>query len=524
MSDLLKSYNNKLATTQNEQAFYTLIVEGDNLYDETTRYIILDKVDSPKISMQSNITSYPLLNGDVISDHKYDMPISISLSGTFSLNGRFNDTFINYDGDTTRLENIMDYFENVRKYGKKITLISQVNNQNRFKVRKNLVLKAISWTPNINTIDFTFDLQEIYYGEFEEDIKIDENLRDPNAPTYSEFLVLDFTDDVLSTEGIYQMIVKYMNEAGLINASFWNAFLEIATSWDADAMKARAVMVAAILTTIGAASAISATIGTSAALGTALATSSTNPVGWVIAGVIVSCIVGFSIYKAIKKSQYINSFKDLGNYDENKKECERFIKLLTNVKEKLDDLEPYLNCYGFSSNTNKQQTYLTIDNITYIFSFEKDNTSGNWQMTISDTNGNIISTSTMVGNSALLDCQKSDVFLATSNGTYCYLINKGITIIDSCDDDIIKSWLVDYFKANDLEWLGYDNDTLKQNTTDNEEPTSSFLNQLLEDYKNGGYLKNLTFFEIICTKSDLSEMRDNISSIIDANLKKGAND
>lgn len=515
MSDeLLKSYNNRLANEPRNDAFYTLIVDKDDVYDTTTRYIVLDKVEAPTVSLSTQISSYPLINGDVISDHKYDMPANVSLKGSFSMNGRFNDTFTSFKGDYQRLENIQDYFENVRKYGKTITLIAQYNGQDRFKKRDNLVIKNINWTIGINSLAFSFELQQVYFAEFDSEIQIDEDLRDPDAPTLASTRTLDFVEDVITTDGVYEIIIKQMNEVGLIAQSFLDVFEKY-------------IVANTVISLIGVV-AVSLIVGSLVHLGLIAATASAalaaTGVGLiVVAGVIaVVALVSFigAIVEAVARGSYISEFKDLGNDTQNEKEVSRFANLLEYCKNQIASVGEYVDCYGFSSNNDKQQMYLSIDDTVYVFKFEKDNTTGFWQMTIADLNNEdrILKTvPEMTGNGAFLDCQKSDAIYSTSKGTRIYLINKAIYSISNTlnnDYELLDALLTDAFKSGDLSWLGYDEDTLKKNMDSDGNPTSTFLTQLRRDYKNGGYKKNLTYFELFVTSVDPSELSNKISETL----------
>lgn len=534
--NVLKSYNSKLATEQNISAFYTLKIDGDDLYDSTTRYIVLDKVDNVKINLNSQLTSYPLINGDVITDHKYDNPATLSISGVFSLNGKFNDSFRDTKDDPLRLVNIEDYFENVKKYGKTITLISQLSGQDRFKQRSNLILKDISFNHNLNSIKFDFSLQEVYFATFSTEVQIDEDLTDPDMPSLLDFKALDFTDEVLTKEGIYSMVVQQMNDLGLIENNFYATFIDTCKSGIVYFASLAAVSTTTLIGILAVTGAIGESLGLLftgqfAALSLELKAAATLgtiaggvPIlSVVVATVAIIAVIGISIfliYRAINRAKYIDSFKAYQNEDDNTNEARRFIKTLQTVSKTFDSVESAVQCYGFTSNHKKQEMYLTIDNVTYIFYFEYNGSK--WQMKMTTTDDQEVTlrgSSDMIGNYAILDCKPSDAFYITDDYTYCYLINKALPMYD-LDDDSLLEMLVDEFKAGNISYLGFDDEEIKNGTDSDGNPTTSFKQEMLSKFRNEGLYKDLTKFTIVITRADMEELQEKMNEEIRNTLKK----
>ena len=55
--------------------------------DDKETTILLDTINETSVNTSSNLTQHPIVNGDMVADHMYKDPITISLSGSFSLNG-----------------------------------------------------------------------------------------------------------------------------------------------------------------------------------------------------------------------------------------------------------------------------------------------------------------------------------------------------------------------------------------------------------------------------------------------------
>lgn len=519
--------NFNVPSTRNNSAFYTLIVEGgqgyetDVGYDKTTRYIVFDLLNTPSISMTTNITSFPLINGDVISDHKYDNPISISLSGKFSLNGKFKDTFL---GEESRLLNIQEYFENIRKYGKLCSLVIGGNGVDRYKTRDNLVIKSIRWEPEINTLGFSIDFQEVYFATYS-DITIEEDTTDPDQPYLCEFTQLDFTEQVLTNDGIDLMTIQTLNENGLILKGFGEAL------WDYTKIVlgayGTAISTAVILTLVivGGKATTLALVGTSVAFASAFsAVLSATGVGLVIVASLA--IIGYGIYRFVKwwkQRKLIKAFKAYSNEVEMTKEYDRYMNLLESVRDSFDELEDYISCYGFSTNNAKQSLYLSIDGDYYNFYVEKQSSSGFWTMKVTkgvnETEVSINGGEKLIGSSSFLECTISDRLFRATHSHSVYLINQAYAYLTQ-DDDVIKEMLTNEFKANKIDYLGFTTNEIKGNTLNNGEPTDTFKDSMLKRFKEEGVYKDLTKFIVIITTLDPQELNKKMQEQIKICLKR----
>ena len=141
-------------------------MEESNVYDLVVRCeidgeeenFLFDYVEDATTNLTSDITTHPLVNGDIIADHMYLNPSTVSFSGTFSLLGNKKYDF----GNTDRLANIQEIFERIMKEGIMCTLVkmSSTGDTSRFKVRENMVLTSITWVERQTSMDFTFTFNE----------------------------------------------------------------------------------------------------------------------------------------------------------------------------------------------------------------------------------------------------------------------------------------------------------------------------------------------------------------------------
>lgn len=499
-----------------DDSFYTLVVNGDNQgFDSETRYIPLDLVSSVRISASSDITTYPIITGDIISDHKYDNPRSVEISGKFGLNGRYasqeNPTFA-FSGDkSSRLRNIEEYFFAIRKYGKFISLISSLNGNTRFSTIDNLVLNNISFTRNFNTIDFSLSFKEVYTYENDNELDILENVSDPNLPTLSGFKSCDFAKDVLSYDAIDEMTINKLADNGLIAESF---FIMVADNTITTALIALSVALIVKILMVGANAGLIASSAVATATGALVATATIPVVGWIVIGIGVLVMAGLTIWKIVKywkKQQLINEFKGYKNDKDNANECERLNQMLSNVRNAFSSLASNNNIkfYNFTSNSAKQVSYLTIDNNVYSFNVEQ--ISNGWSLKVINTSVNDSEVSTrgtsrLVGTDNIFNMGLSDSLFGTSKGTYVYLLNKAIAY-NSLSSDELDSMLEDAWKTGSLGYLGY----TKEEMADTENIP---LDDIRSKFKNDGIYKDLTQFVFVVTSVKLTELEKALNDTI----------
>lgn len=525
---------NTLPSSQPNDSFYTLIVNGDNQgFDSETRYIPLDLVSSVSISASSDITTYPLITGDIISDHKYDNPRSVEISGTFALNGKYasqdNSTF-SFSGDKgSRLKNIEEYFFALRKYGKFISLTSILDGGTRFTTIDNLVISNLRFDRTFSTLKMSLSLKEIYTYENDNELDILENSTDPNLPCLASFKSCDFAKDVLTYDSIDEMTITQLADNGLIADSFAEGFYDFVKLGGTTIISISAAVlifyiVVKVLVKVGI---IAATTGTMLTTGAATVTAlgAIPVVGWVAIGVgALVALVGFgvSIWKQIKRLSLISEFKGYDNSKQNQQESERFIGVLENVRKSFNTIAKNNNIkfYNFSSNSSKQTTYLTIDDNIYQFNAEQ--ISNGWSLKVINTSDNdsvvqTKNTSRLVGFSSLFSLKNTDAIFHTDSKTYVYILNKAY-VYETYSDEDLTTMLVDCWKSGSLGYLGYTTEEMKNR----DNITDEMKQDMLKRFKNEGIYKDLTQFVFVVTNVKLTELEDALKDSIYNCFKKEA--
>lgn len=133
--------------------------------------MLLDTINDNRVSASSTLTTRPLVSGDKISDHIYREPVSVTITGTFAINGGTRMTM----SANSKLINIEKLFERLKNEGVICTLVklSTTDKIARFVTRDNMVLSSITWTEKINSLDFEFEFRQILTEEAAKILAVD---------------------------------------------------------------------------------------------------------------------------------------------------------------------------------------------------------------------------------------------------------------------------------------------------------------------------------------------------------------
>ena len=399
------------------------------LNDEDTNLttIVLDSVDDSNVSLNSSITSSPLVTGDVISDHMYKEPITYSFSGVLSHNG--SKTIV-VDKDGSRLSDIQEIFEKIKNNGilctiVKIKILDKIDkNEAQFKIRNNMVLQTISWTEKINSLGFTFSFKEIMTVDIQEPEK---DISDTFLPNITDPNQLSFTDALIDWEQVDTLVIKALDKYDLIEEQFEVLLQGLGTT--------------AIATIAGAtvgfvlAGVIAKSIG--------IALSTLGPIGALIGAIALICLALFNfIKKKTEENKYRVKVFEYYNYDKkNQAELKIFVNFVRDIHKQISKLNDYIKVFNISSN-EIQECLLGIDNIQYNFKFEKNNTTNEYTLKVLDIDDNLVKNYGSV-ISALTDisqCTSSNaMFRVEGSGTYVYLMRTGEDKSDLTSYNILTS-------------------------------------------------------------------------------------
>lgn len=414
----------------NERGYRLVLIPNINLTESgnDSDAVEFDVVDSIDVTSTSSITTYPLVNGDVVADHMIRQPVSLTVSGKFALLGSRTTNFSGSSND--RLRNIQDYFENLKNSGTlcKLVVRSRVDGVERFKERNCVVLKSIRWGEFQSSLSFTFTFDEIMLINVEDFDSSNEELWniDPNIPAITDGVSRSFTDEVVSKVDVMISLLqtaisygimtqefadKYINDSKLIDELDSSQFKDVGWS------QYTATIVG---TAIGGAAIITAGLVTGAVVG--------GPVGFVVGlvGGIIGAIawaVGYGATQDVKYAQEQFSLT-LDDY-KNSQLVDEFDAFASEVFQEIDILNEFNQFFRFTSN-EAQECLLTISNDYYVFVISKNNVTEDWELIIEDVEGNDVGGGKIVMKSKALPgldevSESSHILRSRGEGAFIYL-------------------------------------------------------------------------------------------------------
>ena len=324
---------------------------------------LLDTVEATSISTSSNLSSHPIAQGDIISDHMYRAQSTVELTGSYSLNSGTN---LNLGTGITRLAVFQSIFETIKNQGIvcEMLKISKENSANsRFLKRTNLVLTRIEWTEKINSLDFSFTFTQIITSSAA-----------TNASTYS--------GDIEQNDGTFDSSDVYLPtviESGVTN--FYNSILTFNTicsklNNEIISVNDRSRSLASKVKMLGTSGMKS--IGVSSD----------------VASLISKCFSSYDLNDCDKlfsqgfisdlsSDKLLNLFNSDGKIENS--DILSFTNYLYSIYSKINSLSNNISCYQCSS-SGEQVYSLMIDNIYYEFSFTRNNTTNDYYLSVRNAN------------------------------------------------------------------------------------------------------------------------------------------
>lgn len=368
--------------------------EDENSINSKFTYMYLDLIDNVDVEFSSRITEYSMLENDIISEHMYRQPGSITIRGKFSSAGKHAEQ---YGGNIkARLENIQRLFELLKDEKVFIDIISNFN------IRENYLLQRISWTEKINSLEYTFTFKQVYLAK-SSDLEIDVDLSDEHLPTITEPNMLDFTDEFLNKEEVFEIIIRVLNEIKAFDEHF---------------LKHISI---GVYTTV---------IGTSAIVGliSVAAVSATIPgVGWFVSAGLLLAVGVMSIFKAAEKSKQKLKIKQFRKYKDKKKteaEEKRFFEFMENLNKQIDTIENFTKVYSIEG-TGDAETIININGQYYSFLFTRNNSDNTYGLEVKDMQDITYHVSNkLMGLSSLDEAIESNNIFNNIEGSQVYIFNK----------------------------------------------------------------------------------------------------
>lgn len=383
-----------------------MTTEEINEINRLNEDIMFDYISSYSITSTSDITTYPTVNGDTIADHMVRKPLSISISGIYSLFGNKPSSFI---GESDRLTNVETFFERIQNEGIKCDIVMMKNDnsnnkQQRFIARQNMVLNSITWTESQTSLSFDFSFTEAL--SIEVDIPI-LNYEDENLPSITDATQGSFTEDFLNYEDIVKIVNNKLIDLNLMDSIFLLNF----------AILSEGVVTVGIIVGQAIWSAIIA--GAIAVTGGLVA---------IIIGVIVA-VAAFIIFifnsRAQQLKRRIEKFRVFEDDMKNKQEQERYVNYLSDIMKNLEYLNDAIKLYKVPSN-EEQKMLLMVDDDYFTFTFTKNNTQTSstkivWSLHIENVDGSIAVDIPDISSKALYninDASKNAAIFKTNNSNY----------------------------------------------------------------------------------------------------------
>lgn len=357
--------------------FATVIAYSfDNIKLET---IILDTIEEPTVSGSATITSQPMVNGDMISDHIYHQPKTFNINGVLSLNGS-KVTVV--DGEGCKLANFQDLFEKIQQLGIlcEIYKISTTNDKDiRFLHRGNMALESFTWTEGINTLSYNLSFKEILTTEVKiYNVDIDDEL----LPNITEPNTLSFTTSLIDWDKIDTSLVDILEKERLWTQQFKNVISSMT----------QGTLQSTLTTTIGI-----ATLAIAASIIKMVAASAS--IGGLIGGIIVLGVAAIyiffkglsnSIKEAKRRRKYaIEVFDAYKNNHKTDEEIKRFGKFVSDIHSSFESINDVIHVYQISENI-PQESMISVGDDYFIFTFEKNNTTGKYNLHIENVNQDLI--------------------------------------------------------------------------------------------------------------------------------------
>lgn len=338
------------------------VVIGFKFENEEYRSVILDTVDDVKVNGNSTITEQPLVSGDIVSDHMYNNPKTMSVSGTLSM----NDSKVTVvDGEGSKLANFQELFERIQKEGVKcdIVKISMKNEEDiRFLHRRNMVVQTHGWTERINSLDYTLSFKEVLMAEA---IALDVDTDDNYLPAITEPNTLSFTDTLINWDYIDENINRILLSNELIDKMTLNAW----SSLGIDMLKSiLSAAVAVVLVTV-----LSSGVGALFPLAVAA----------FAAYMFFKGIVNFFKRITMRNKYKVDRFKYSKNKKKNEAELKRYGEFIKGIHDEFEKTNSLFHVYRISQNT-PQECMINIGDNYYIFTFSQNNLDSKYTLKVQD--------------------------------------------------------------------------------------------------------------------------------------------
>lgn len=388
---------------------------------EPNRYLVLDIQREKQITVGATIATQPLQDGDTMSDHMYRDPVTMSISGSFSINGKnWDDDSYDFMDKGDRLTNIQSVFEHILNEALLCTVTTideddvgrasagngisvRSNAKNRFKTRKNMALKNIQWTEKQNNVEFTFQFQEVIMVEAQEYEELSEEERQElGLPRVMSPIGSSLGTVLADTGKLAEVIIRSLQDNGYITNDFWRWMATAGMAVGSIALGATILAVGVAIAAITASGAILAAIGAAGGGAAAILGAVGGAVGAVFpVGTIIVAVVAVVAAIAVGIATFFNWFnqqqKQKKAFDivngSGEEALMRLENLINDVETVVNKVQSNITIYSITGNY-EQQVILNIAGQYYIINFTKSmkGSKYEWSASVEDMDGNALDT------------------------------------------------------------------------------------------------------------------------------------
>lgn len=414
-------------------AAYILVVTCE-LDGEQHRFMF-DYVSDNSTSLSSELTTHPMVNGDMVADHMFKQPLSVTYSGKFSLYGNKRTEY----GKEDRLEQIQNIFERIKNEAIICELSTEAidgQSPNRFKKRNNMVLTSITWKEQQSLVDFDFTFTEVLFVDTS-DFDYNKNNNDKYLPSLTSPVQLNFTDVLVDFSEIDKYLIQELTRVNIITEGFLH-FVITAIEKDNFTTDELTKQGYGALKALNLSSEISGNVREKVIPGAIGLFVGFNfgPFLGVVAGTLSK-----RIFKKTtsKKQQVYKAFKLYKDDKKNRAEVDRFASFIGSIHNALSKLNDYIKIYAFPSN-QEQVSSIYIDNTYYSFKVTK-NTIHNFSYyglnvtALTDYGEKTICANTNINQTAKISFYNCDdtnyIFRTENSGQYVYVVSLDATQLSS---------------------------------------------------------------------------------------------
>lgn len=327
--------------------------------------LVLDTVDDVNVRSSSTLTQHPIVDGSMVSDHMFENPTQISITGVFPLEGNKKQN-IERTTSGSQLANVEDLFERLKREGIRceIVKISSIDQQIRFLRRANMVLTNITWNENINTLGYSFTFVEAQTVE----VKVANITQaDEDVPNITYPVTVSFTESIIDKNYITYTLISYLYEKGIITTRFLNylqsispeAFERIGLS------KLQSNSISAIVKKSNPKLAENIE-------GLTSVVETTGAMARTVINIVSNIFTG---------KNYVQKVYDAPFAEQGVQDLYSFGLMIANASQAVEELNESLHVFQVAYDGD-QECLVTIDNSYYSFVFKKNNTSGKYALTV----------------------------------------------------------------------------------------------------------------------------------------------